>query len=241
MDDVVNTCDDTQPTPQAPLIAQLRSERNRWFFATLGSFGLIGLLTLFCWYAFSKAETNKEIVYVKLAPNGTWSVIDYQPQDSQLYYKTTIDSALERFVIARYQLHPATINRDWGEAMVFMGADLRTHFLSPDGFNARGKMAALQKNTTQTDITIRSVEHYDSVEWQSDAQSVGQAIRSNIYFSRTRNPESKSSKPEALVLNVQWRLVDKSTLTNRSIDEIRVNPIGVEILTTRLTKERSSD
>ncbi|MEL7385822.1 MAG: conjugal transfer protein, partial [Pseudomonadota bacterium] len=83
------------PTPS--LIAQLRAERNRWFLVALASISIIALLVLFSWYAFAKAELNQEIVYVKLEPNGAWSVIDYEPEDSQLYFKTTIDASLERY------------------------------------------------------------------------------------------------------------------------------------------------
>ncbi|HAS6111704.1 TPA: conjugal transfer protein [Vibrio vulnificus] len=236
-----NLC--TQSAPNPSLHAQLRAERNRWFVLSWAILALCSLLVLFCWYAFTKAEINQEIVYVKLEPNGAWSVIDYQPQDSQLYFKTTIDAALERFAIARYQSDPATIESDWGEASVFMSPEMRRQFLAPapDGFDAWQKIEQVKKSQSLASIEIRGVEHYDQVEYGLEAQTRSKAIRSNLYFTRTMSINGQKQPPEALVLTLQWRLVSKSTLTTWPKSHLRVNPIGVEVLTTQLKKERSSE
>ncbi len=240
---VIEDNDTSQRDPHAPLLAQLRAERNRWFVIALASFAVSALLVLFCWYAFAKAERNQEIVYVKLEPNGAWSVIDYQPEDSQLYFKTTIDASLERYAIARYKSDPATIESDWGEASVFMSPTMRDYFLAPapQGFDAWKKIEQIRKSKTLAEIAVRDVEHYDQVDYLSDSGQTSKVIRSNLYFTRTLTVNGQKRPPEPLVLSVQWRLVSKQTLASLPKSHLRINPIGVEILTEQLKKERSSE
>ncbi|MGF1894063.1 conjugal transfer protein [Vibrio campbellii] len=240
---VVEDNEEDHPSPHVPIIAQLRAERNRWFLMTLASVILIALLILFCWYAFAKAELNQEIVYVKLEPNGAWSVIDYKPEDSQLYFKTTIDALLERYAIARYKSDPATIETDWGEASVFMSPEMRDYFLTPapQGFDALKKIEQIRKSKTKAVIDVRDVEHYDQVDYLSDSGQTSKVIRSNLYFTRTLTVNGQKRPPEPLVLSIQWRLVSKKMLTQLPKTHLRINPIGVEILTEQLKKERSSE
>ncbi len=235
--------DNTQSerAPKAPLLAQLRAERNRWFTVCLGCFGVIALLVMFCWYAFAKAERNQEIIYVKLEPNGTWSVIDYQPDDGQLFFKTTIDASLERYVMARYKSNPATIESDWGEASAFMSPEMAEYFISPTGFDAWAKIEQLRKSKTKAEIDIRDTEHYDQVDYLFESGQSSKVIRSNVYFTRTMTVNGKKHPPESLVLSVQWRLISKQALVKHPKARLRINPIGVEILTEQLKKERSSE
>ena len=237
--------EDTEPTPpsdpKAELIAQLRAERNRWFITTLFSLVVIGLLVCFSWYAFSKAERNQEIIYVKLEPNGTWSVIDYKPEDPQLYFKTSIDASLERYTVDRYKVDPATIIDDWARAAVFMSPEMESYFLDKKGFDAWGKIEHIQKSSDKANIDIRYVEHYDEVDWSSPTGQISKAIRSNIYLTRTITTNGHKKDPELLVLTVQWRLISKDSLVKEPIESIRHNAIGVEILNEQLKKERSRE
>ena len=216
----------------------LRVERNRWFVAVLALCGVMALLLMLLWFAFVKAQNNKEVVYVKLEPNGGWSMVDYQPDDAQLFYKTTIDALLQRFALSRYAVTPETIETDWGEASVFMSPDVNAQFLSPQGFNALEKIEALRKNGQRAVITIdRGVEHYDQVAWKEGDASTS-VVRSNVYLTRQIEGNGRNPKPEHLVLNLQWRLADKSELAQRSMASLRLNPLGLTVLSYQLTKER---
>ncbi|MGR5456569.1 conjugal transfer protein, partial [Vibrio alfacsensis] len=84
----------------------------------------------------------------------------------------------------------------------------------------------------------RGVEHYDDVNWkQGDAESV--VVRSNIYLTRTLIKQGRKQAAEKLVLNVQWQLKDKTLLASDSMDVLRINPLGLTILSYQLNKERS--
>jgi len=242
MDILVEDTEQIPPSdPKAELIAQLRAERNRWFITSFGCLIVIALLVCFSWYAFSKAERNQEIIYVKLEPNGTWSVIEYKPDDDQLYFKTTVDASLERYAIDRYKVDPATIVDDWARAAVFMSPEMESYFLDKQGFDAWGKIERIQKSNDKANIKIRYVEHYDEVDWSSPAGEISKAIRSNVYITRTTTTNGHTNDPEMLVLTVQWRLISKASLVKEPIESIRYNAIGVEILNEQLKKERSSE
>ncbi|MFA1563021.1 hypothetical protein [Aliivibrio fischeri] len=220
--------------------AALRAERNRWFAITLSLVFVIFLSLAFSWFAFLKANNNKEIVYVKLAPNGSWSVTDYQPQDAQLYFKTTIDSLLSKYAALRYQINPTTIGIDWSDATYLMGDELHSEFLSKGkgGFNAAQKAAKWAKSRDSVTIKIRNIEHYDQITATDINGLESEIVRSNLYFTRTKKTMGKVSPPEHLVLSLQWQLMDKHTLAEQNMDFLRINPIGIQIFSQQLNIEQ---
>ncbi|CCN39725.1 conserved hypothetical protein [Vibrio nigripulchritudo FTn2] len=215
--------------------ARLRVERNRWFFVCLSLSVGVAVAVCASWWAFS--QNHKEVIFVKLTPNGGWSVVSYEPQDEQLYFKTTVDSLLERFAISRYGIKPETITDDWGEAGLFMSAELQGQFSDPRGFNGAQKIKQIQKSKNSAKVVVRDIEHYDAVTW-SDEGNAERVIRSNIYLTRTFTIGGQEKEPEPLVLNVQWKLIDKKTLAKQSMIYLRLNPLGLEVVSYRLTKEK---
>lgn len=218
----------------------LRTERNRLFVIVLSLAFVMTLNVFLLFYAFEKAGNNKEIVYVKLEPNGGWSVVNYQPQDEQLFFKTTIDALLQRFAISRFAINPPTLKSDWGEASIFMSSELSQDFLNPRGFDALGKIEKLIKSGNRSEIDIeRGVEHYDEVIFERSETDKTRVIRSNVYLTRTLVKGGRKLPPEKLVLSVQWQLRDKKSLSDAPLDELRLNPIGLTILSYQLNKERT--
>ncbi|EGZ6886393.1 conjugal transfer protein [Vibrio cholerae] len=218
--------------------AKLRAERNRWFFfcISLVVAVIIGYVLLF--FAFVQAQATKEILYVKLERNGGWTVEQYKPQDEQLYFKTTIDSALQSFAISRYKVAPETIDTDWGEASVFMSESLKQEFLDPRRFNALAKKEELKKSKLRVEVKVRNIDHFDNVDWSFSPESKIKVVKSNVYFTRTVTNNGKKDEPEALVLTVQWHLKPKKEVTKQSNEIIQINPVGVEIVSYELNKER---
>ncbi|MFA0464475.1 conjugal transfer protein, partial [Vibrio sp. 10N.261.45.F1] len=71
---------------------------------------------------------------------------------------------------------------------------------------------------------------------ESSSQTV---IRSNVYLTRTVVKGGRKQPPEKLVLNLQWTLSSKKELVKQSMESLRLNPIGLTILSYQLNKERS--
>ncbi|WP_257214482.1 VirB8/TrbF family protein [Vibrio coralliilyticus] len=221
--------------------ANLKAERNRWFVFCLSLVVALVLAVVLLFFAFLKAQTTKEILYVKLMPNGSWSVIDYKPQDKQLYFKTTVDSLLEQFVETRYGINPEKIESDWGEASVFMSPKLKEQFIDKRGFDALGKIKRIKKLKNTAVISDVDIDHYDNIDWTLSDDSTVESVKSNIYFSRQVTVGGKERPVERLVLSVSWRLLPKKEITEQTKEVIRLNPIGVEVLDYKLKKERTSD
>ena len=218
------------------LNALLRAERNRWFLLALALAIGIAIAVSFAWSYANLANNNKEIVYVKLYPNGTWETVDYQAQDAQLYFKTTVDSLLADYIRHRYGLNPNTVTRDYGEASLLMDSELQREFLSEDGFHAAQKAAdAVATPLQRTTIEWQFNDHYDQIEGMANGLSTD-IIRTNIYFTRTVKTSQDRGEPESLMLRIQWRLLPKSELEKQSREFLKVNPIGLQILTQHLTQ-----
>ncbi|MDC5711164.1 VirB8/TrbF family protein [Vibrio europaeus] len=233
--------EETDNNPELSTLALLKSERNRWFVFCVGLAVALTFSVCLLFVAFVQAQATKEILYVKLRPDGSWSVVDYKPQDEQLYFKTTVDSLLERFAVVRYGINPETIRTDWGEASVFMSEPLQANFLDKNGFNALEKIKKVSKGNTTVKIEVRNTEHYDNIQWEFSENNSVDAIKSNIYMKRTITVNGIERKPENLVLTLSWHLIDKDELTKKDRDVIRLNPIGIEVLKYDLKKERSSE
>ncbi|MFA0196798.1 conjugal transfer protein, partial [Vibrio artabrorum] len=108
------------------------------------------------------------------------------------------------------------------------------------GFDAMSKMKALKKSGNQAVIDIeRGVEHYDEVTWSRSEQDQSVSIRSNVYLTRTLIKGGRHLPPEKLVLSVLWQLKDKAALAKEDLDTLRLNPIGLTILSYQLNKERT--
>lgn len=226
-------------------VSKLRALNNRYFLIII--LLVLGHLVQ-TWVsnrAFDKAQNNKEVVFVKLLPDGTWHVGEFKPQDEQLYFRSTIDKLLESFAKNRYGVIPETIKRNYGEAGVFMSDAMMADFIStqPGGFNASQKAVdiAADKNSDRVDVTWGFADHYDRIPAVFDKKA-GEVIRSNIYLTLTKRSGSgliKANGVEKKILRVQWRLLPKKQLADKKLDWLRVNPIGLEIIESDLIDDPS--
>lgn len=221
-------------------VSKLRALNNRYFLIILLLIAGHFVQTWVSTKAFQKAQNNKELVYVKLYPDGTWHVGEFQPTDNQLYFRSTIDSLLETFAKSRYGQIPETIRRNYGEAGVFMSDAMMADFIStqPGGFNAsqRAVDISADKNSDRIEVTWGFADHYDRIPAVFEKKA-GEVIRSNIYFTLTRKSASgivKQNGVQKKILRVQWRLLPKKQLAEKKMDWLRLNPIGLEIIQAEL-------
>ncbi|NWL45458.1 hypothetical protein DM819_06115 [Pseudomonas hunanensis] len=216
--------------------AGLRASNNRYFV-------IIVLLLLGHFFqgwisarAFSKAQVNTQLMYVKMYPDGTWHVDDVKPGDEQVYFRSTIDSIFEQYVTNRYGQLPETIKRNYAEAIVIMSDAMATEFTSggEKGFNAVQRAVDINadKNADRIDVTWGFADHYDRVPAMFKKKP-GEVIRSNIYFTTTQKSANGMLRKNGVhkqILRVQWRLLPLEELQRKKPEWLRVNPIGLEII-----------
>ena len=218
------------------IIAIVKADRSRWFILSLSLVISVIIAISFAWNYANLANNNKEIIYVKLYPDGSWENVEYNSQDKQLYFKTTVDSILAKYVENRYGLNPITVTRDFGEASLIMDSKLQHEFLSQDGFNAAQKANDVKNEPLHNiDIDWEFNDHYDQIEGFSNGLNTD-VVRTNIYFTRTEKTKNGDKEPEKLMLRIQWLLMPKSTLEKQNKEFIKVNPIGLKIISEKLVK-----
>ncbi|BES73870.1 hypothetical protein RE428_48880 (plasmid) [Marinobacter nanhaiticus D15-8W] len=212
-------------------------DRNRWFIFSIFLLVLCFFMGAFAWYGFKKSANNTELVWVKLYPDGTWDVSEFKPQDQQLFFKSTVDALLEKYLVKRFGVLPETVKRDYAEAATFMSPSIYQNFVDTQangGFDAIQKAADIQADTkraTRIEIEWRFADHYDQVPAVFGKEE-GQAIRTNVYFTRTRKTSTgmQIGEPEHLIARLQWRLLSKQELAQKSQAWLRSNPIGLQII-----------
>lgn len=216
--------------------ARLRMVNNRYFVIIV----LLLLGHLFQGWisarAFNKAQTNTQLLYVKMYPDGTWHVDDVKPGDEQIYFRSTIDAIFEKYVTNRYGQLPETIKRDYAEAIVIMSDAMAAEFTSggEKGFNAvqRAVDISADKNADRIDVKWGFADHYDRIPAMFKKKP-GEVIKSNIYFQtvqKAANGMLRKNGVHKQILRVEWRLLPVEELQNKKPDWLRVNPIGLEII-----------
>ena len=224
------------PDNVAHLIVQL----NRYFLLLL-----ILLLTVIGMgfttiYLSKQVAENREIVWVKLSPDGTWYVDEDQANEVE-FYKATIDYMLVQYVTRRYQEIPYSIKSDYGFAHLMMAPGLGRQFQSVNGFDAATKAAKLSDcgNCNQVRIDIRSIYHYDSDVTQF-GQVPGRLYRSNVYINRLNRSADNATLigQDKLIVALQWRLLSKQEIPG-DVLYLRLNPIGLQVLNEEILNDAS--
>lgn len=229
---------DTSPDAIPPVIIELgqtKAERNRLFVILVGLIIVLIIALSFCWYSFDKAQTNKEIMYVKMFPNGTWENVEYHAQDKQLFFKTTVDSLITQYTEKRFGVIPMTVASDYGEAQVFMDNDLHSEFIAKNGFDAVDKAHEFANSHNYTKIKWRFNNHTSQTTGVFNGIET-QVMRTDVYFTKEQHISGQVKKSR-MMLSISWRLLPKTELEKQDKDFLRVNPIGLKIITQKLTLE----
>lgn len=216
--------------------SELRADRNRWFLVVIAMLGYIGFQQYQNHENFVLAQTNKEVVFVKLYPDGTSDVGEFKPGDETQFFRSTIDSAFELFVKSRYGVQPETVRKDFGIAGVFMSQPMYNSFTSTQdgGFDAAQKATDIEanKNADRVEIVWGFADHYDTIPAVFNKKK-GEMVRSNIHYTEITKTAAGIVKPGGVkqkIMRAQWRLLTKKELATHSQKWLRVNPVGVEIV-----------
>lgn len=213
-------------------VGEIKKDRNIFFAAVI----VLMVVILYQSYSISGVVENtrrtREVIYIKVQPNGSYSVSEFLPESEQPVSTTMINALLNKYISARFGIHKETIERDYAEAAVFMSPKLATLFLDEKGFNARQKIKDVLSDKNQDDIDVRmtNYDHYDVIDGQFDNKKKP-IIRSSIVFEETVvSPDGKIKEKTKKRLRLQWTLLDRAEVSKQSLDWLNVNPIGLVIL-----------
>lgn len=216
-------------------LAVLRTDRSILLVAVF-ALALINLYAVFlAASAVNASMRTHEVVWVKMFRDGSSAIDAFTPDDEQPVYVRAVNAGLARYITARFQTHPETIKRDYAEAGVFLGDALFTQFTDKSAFDAAGKamaIAAKPDEQPRTDITDIRTDHYDQIDGDFSGTRKP-VIRTTLMWNEIMlNRAGKiSGEKTPHVLRITWTLLSRDEVSQKSVDWLRINPLGIVILT----------
>ena len=199
---------------------------------------LVLLLAFLCALGYGMAMTvmaknNEKLIYVKLAPDGTWFIdTRFAHKDETDFFPATIDHLLSNYVTRRYREDPATIRNDYGYALALMDSALAQYFKSPTGYDAAGKAARVRAcaGCDVRDVEVRNIYHFD-MDRLADGHPDETSYRTNVYINELLRASADHSvlNTRRAIVTLRWRLTPRSALS-RDRNVLMANPIGLKII-----------
>tara|TARA_R110001592_G_scaffold182549_1_gene425851 strand:+ start:9458 stop:10222 length:765 start_codon:yes stop_codon:yes gene_type:complete len=223
-------------------VPKLVSMNTKIYLALLLSLVIIVVQGFWINSANIRAEMNTEMIFMKMYPNGTWDVEYKKSGEEADFFPLTIDKLLFDFVEARYGVNPHSMRRNYGFAITFMSPTLRTSFVgsADEDYNAAEKAKHFTQRGWTEEIRLRFIDHFD-VSAGSFIGGDSEIYRTNIFIERILRDKSgqQQGDPVKEVINLHWRIKSSKTLNKLTRDELRANPIGIEILKEKITLDIS--
>ncbi|TDN48070.1 hypothetical protein [Scandinavium goeteborgense] len=185
--------------------------------------------------AVDDSRNSREVVWIKLLPDGTSVISDFKPENEQPVFLRTVNSGLSNFITSRYQVHAETIKKDYAEAGVFMGDSLFTAFTDIHGFNATGKantISAEPNKSERVDISNIKTDHYDQIDGDFSGTKKP-VIRTTLAWDETNPSKSGDAVPVHKMIRITWSLLSRKEISQKSNEWLRLNPLGIVILSSQ--------
>lgn len=213
--------------------AQIRVDRNWWrMFCVLLVAALIVLI--FILKGANERAGTRDVVWVKMYPNGTWDVATTDAFGQRDYFQTSVDGLLAEFAKLRYAVIPETVRSDYGKTLLFLSHDLAAEFTAVAGYDAANKAAQFSSSpsTPRVSIKVGVINHYDRITGKLRSGSTTPVYRTNIYIKRTTKSAEgvPRGEPENLTLSLRWTVLSEEEIEKKDEQFLRANPIGLTIL-----------
>ncbi len=179
------------------------------------------------------AQHNEKLIYVKLAPDGTWFIDTRFAHKNEIdFFPATIDHLLSNYVTRRYREDPATIRNDYGYALALMDSGLAQYFKAATGYDAAGKAARVRAcaGCDIREVEVRNIYHFD-MDRLADGHPDDASYRTNVYINEARRGRADHSvlSTRRAIVTLRWRLTPRSALS-RDRNVLMANPIGLKII-----------
>ena len=240
---LINVADDDTSQEIDATVPKLASMNTKLYVALLLAIIAIIFQSFYINAANKRAEMNTELMYVKMYPNGTWDV-EYRASGTEAdFFPLTIDKLIQDYVEARYSVRPGQMRREFGFAAIFMSPQLRGWFTGTGErqFNAKVQAEKLNAASLSEDIEVRFVDHFD---YSTGVFKRGNSdlYRTNVFIQRTVMDQLGNPQGDAVneVVTLHWRIKSTNELKGLSRDDLRANPIGLEIMKDKKVLDVSS-
>lgn len=218
------------------VVAELRAMNNKLVFVIIFLMLVSLVAILFSWNRANKVDNSRELLYVQMWGDGSYRVLESLPEDDPVTNATLIDGLLDKYIKCRFGLIPQTAQTDLGDAVLFMTEPVYQYFIDKNGFNVGQIVSDITYKSNIIEIHWRGTpDHYDIIEGKYKGKKID-VLRSNIYITRIEKDYlGNPIKTDYLIAKLQWFLLDKKDVQKEfSQNELRVNPVGMKILSEEL-------
>jgi len=190
--------------------------------------------------AADRYANNVQLLYVKLAPDGT-SQVDYFGDGGagNRWYEATVNASLINYVEHRFQKHKATISYDYGFALQYMSPAISADFR--DNYGAAD--VALEHTDCigcpATDVHIRAIDH-ETLQYPTNQQDISTAVyKTVVYITLTeREEDGNVLSKENKIVNLTWRLLPAPDVAANP-NALNANPLGISIINQKVKNDLS--
>jgi hypothetical protein len=225
--------------PEAISLVAVERASSLRLMVSLLAVAFLAAFAMFGWFrAEARFANEARLTFVKLAPNGTWT-LDQDMGENVMYYDATLRTVLYDWIHRRYSKRSATILSDWGIANAMYSPALQQWF--GQEFKAI-EVAAEQAqcaNCPQIEMDVRAHQHIDPLPTDPGLKD-SDPVRTLLYATEREVPAGslKATREDRKLFRVTWRLLAKQKIQARP-DLLRYNPIGVEIIEVEVTDDPS--
>ncbi len=182
---------------------------------------------------------NVRVEWVKLSPDGTYSVEFSDDSKPVQFFQSTVDSKLIEWVEKSNSRMRATISTDFGFASIFMSEPMKNDFMNNlDGIGAP-KVAAKLIGCAECDETEYKVRNIQSIDQDEIPGRKNDAIpgrkTDSLYTTLAFVVERKITKDGEVtgcnnkIMTLLWKFRTKADTVARGSEQLRYNPLGMEI------------
>lgn len=245
MENIIEKNDDDVPSVLNSTVPKLVSINTKLFLLLVILVVVVLLQGYWINLANKRAETNTELMFMKMYPNGTWDVEYRKSGNESDFFPLTIDKLLQDYVEARYAVEPNVkyMRRNYGYALVFMAPQLAENFVGvgKDQFNAPQKAIDIGEGKITEEIKIRFVDHFD-VASGVFVKGNSELYRTNVFIERKafNSMGQLEGDPVNEVVNLHWRIKSIDELRNLTREQLRANPIGLEIIKDKINLDKTA-
>jgi len=221
-------------------LARLKTINN----ILLGVVALCLIITLMSIGGWRKASdrfaNNVQLMYVKLAPDGTHQVQYFSDGGAgDRWYQATVNASLINYVEHRFQKQRATISHDYGFALQYMSGPLAVDFRD----NYKAATVAMEFadciGCGAVDVHIRAIDH-ETLQRPTNEQQVSTAVfKTIVYITLTEKDDSgKTLSKENKIVNLVWRLLPAPDVAANP-NALHANPLGISIINQKVKNDLS--
>ena len=210
----------------------LRVDRNRWFIVVLALFATVIFALFEAHRANDRFANNVRVAWVKLSPNGTTQVEYEDEQRAASFFPATVDAKLIEYVERRYSKRHASIVDDLNFAYALMSDPLGTHFLREDKAQIEAAKFVKCPQCNEVKVDVRTLQSLQKI----DASYLTKGHENNIFTTLAFATETERNPlgevvgiPKNIIVTLQFRFKSKGEII-ATRDQLRMNPIGMEIL-----------